>query len=155
MAMFPNFRISGSALTAEKTRLDTIAGNIANMNTTRTEEGGPYRRRTVAFSEDLARAEQQGRRRIVQPFIPSERVPGEVEGRGVRLDQVIADDEEPMLVYDPEHPDVREDGYVEYPNIELAKEMTDMITAQRSYEANSTAVNTAKSIYAKALEIGR
>jgi len=155
VTMFPDFRISGSALTAEKTRLDTIAGNIANMNTTRTEEGGPYRRRTISFAEDLARAEEQGRRRIVQPFVPSERIPGKVEGHGVRVDRIIADDEEPMAVYDPEHPDAGEDGYVEYPNIELAKEMTDMITAQRSYEANSTAVNTAKSIYAKALEIGR
>ncbi len=153
MSFFPDFRISGSALTAEKTRLDIIAGNIANMNTTRTEEGGPYKRRTVAFAEDLA--ESRNRRLIVQPFVPSHKVSGAYRGQGVRVDRILADHRDPMMVYDPEHPDAREDGYVLYPNVELAKEMTDMITAQRSYEANVTAVQTAKSLYSKALEIGR
>ncbi len=151
--MFPDFRISGSALTAEKTRLDTIAGNIANMNTTRTVEGGPYRRRTVAFAEDLAYATH--RRMIVEPFIPSTEVTRRFLGQGVRVDRIYADHRDPMMVFDPEHPDAQEDGYVRYPNVELAKEMTDMITAQRSYDANVTAVQTAKSIYMKALEIGR
>ncbi len=155
MNMFPEFRISGSALTAEKTRLDTIAGNIANMNTTRTAEGGPYRRRTVAFAEDLAEARQRTRRMIVEPFVPSKAVPAGFHSRGVRVELILADHREPMMVYDPEHPDAGEDGYVLYPNVELAKEMTDMITAQRSYEASATAVQTAKSIYMKALEIGR
>ncbi len=155
MSMFPEFRISGSALTAEKTRLDLIAGNIANMNTTRTEEGGPYQRRTAAFSEDLANAQERSRRMIHEPFVPSQAVPESVQGQGVRLDRIFADDEDPMMVYDPEHPDAQEDGYVLYPNVELAKEMTDMITAHRSYEANATAVQTAKSLYTKALEIGR
>ena len=76
-------------------------------------------------------------------------------GRGVRVARIYADHRDPQLVYDPEHPDAGEDGFVSYPNIELAKEMTDMITALRSYEANTTAVNTAKSLYLKALEIGR
>ncbi len=155
MSIFPEFRISGSALTAEKTRLDAIAGNIANMNTTRTVEGGPYRRRTVAFAEDLHRAREQGRRRIIEPFVPSRQVAASMQSKGVRVDRIIADDREPMLVFDPEHPDAQEDGYVLYPNVELAKEMTDMITAQRSYEANATAIQTAKNIYVKALEIGR
>lgn len=153
MSMFPDFRISGSALTAEKTRLDTIAGNIANMNTTRTVEGGPYQRRTVAFAEDLA--DSWNRRRIEQPFVPSKQQTRANPGKGVRLDRIIADERDPMMVYDPEHPDAQEDGYVMYPNVELAKEMTDLITAHRSYEANTTAVQTAKSLYMKALEIGR
>ena len=153
MSMFPDFRISGSALTAEKTRLDTIAGNIANMNTTRTVEGGPYQRRTVAFAEDLA--ESWNRRRIVEPFVPSKQQTRRYPGQGVRVDRILADHRDPMMVYDPEHPDAQEDGYVMYPNVELAKEMTDLITAHRSYEANATAVQTAKSLYMKALEIGR
>ncbi len=153
MSMFPDFRISGSALTAEKTRLDTIAGNLANMNTTRTVEGGPYRRRTVTFAEDLA--ESRGRRLIEKPFVPSREVSASARGQGVRIDRILADHRDPMLVFDPEHPDAREDGFVAYPNVELAKEMTDLITAQRSYEANVTAIQTAKSLYSKALEIGR
>ncbi len=153
MSMFPDFRISGSALTAEKTRLDIIAGNLANMNTTRTVEGGPYRRRTVTFAEDLAKS--RGRRLIEKPFVPSSAVSASSRGQGVRIDRILADHRDPMLVFDPEHPDAREDGFVAYPNVELAKEMTDMITAQRSYEANVTAIQTAKSLYSKALEIGR
>ena len=155
MSIFPEFRISGSALTAEKTRLDTIAGNIANMNTTRTEQGGPYQRRTVAFSEDLHHAMTRGRRRIVEPFVLTKKAEGHYVSSGVRVDRILADHRDPMLVFDPEHPDAQEDGYVLYPNVELAKEMTDMITAQRSYDANATAIQTAKSIYVKALEIGR
>lgn len=153
MGMFPEFRISGSALTAEKFRLDVIAGNIANMNTTRNIYGEPYRRRTVTFAEDLARA--RGRRMITEPFVPSREVKGLYKGYGVKVDLVYVDHRPPMMVYDPDHPDAGEDGYVLYPNVELAKEMTDMITAQRSYEANATAVQTAKNIYMKALEIGR
>ncbi len=154
MSMFPDFRISGSALTAEKFRLDIIAGNVANMNTTRTEEGGPYRRRTVAFAEDLA--EVRSRRIIDRPFEMSERIPtSPYNGLGVRVDRVFADHRPPMMVYDPDHADAHEDGYVRYPNVELAKEITDMITAHRSYDANVTAIQTAKSLYTKALEIGR
>ena len=153
MSMFPEFRISGSALTAEKTRLDVIAGNLANMNTTRSVEGGPYQRRTVVFAEDLA--ESRSRRMISRPFIPSELAGNAGRGQGVRVDRILADHRPPMMVFDPEHPDAQEDGYVLYPNVELAKEMTDMITAQRSYEANTTAIQTAKSLYMKALEIGR
>lgn len=153
MSFFPEFRISGSALTAEKTRLDVIAGNLANMNTTRTPAGGPYKRRTVVFSEELAQSRRH--RMIVTPFVMSEQQGGVYAGQGVRLERILADHRDPMLVYDPEHPDAREDGYVEFPNVELAKEMTDMITAQRSYEASVTAIQTAKSLYTKALEIGR
>ncbi|NLY39463.1 MAG: flagellar basal body rod protein FlgC [Firmicutes bacterium] len=145
MSLFTAFEISGSALTAEKLRLEVIAGNLANMQTTRTPEGGPYRRRTVVFAEALAAQRTRG----------ANQKGGAFPGRGVRVERIYADRGEPQLVYDPEHPDAGADGYVRYPNIELAREMTDMITALRSYEANATAVNTAKSLYLKALEIGR
>ena len=143
MGLFSTFHISGSGLTAEKLRLDIIAGNLANQHTTRTAGGGPYRRRTVVFAEELV-GEKAG--------------PGGGQifpGRGVRVQQIYADPNPPQLVFNPEHPDADEQGYVRYPNVELSKEITDMITSVRSYEANTTVINTAKSLYLKALEIGR
>lgn len=140
MELFTSFHISGSALTAEKLRVDTVASNLANMQTTRTAAGGPYRRKTVVFAERLARVRQ---------------APPSFLGRGVRVAAVVEDPNPPRLEYDPEHPDADEEGFVAYPNIDLAKEMTDLITASRSYEANTTVINTAKSLYLKALEIGR
>jgi flagellar basal-body rod protein FlgC len=140
MEIFRSFQISGSALTAEKLRVDIVAGNLANMQTTRTQEGGPYRRRTVVFAERLAQTANS----------PSFR-----EGRGVKVAAIVEDPNPPRLAYDPAHPDANEQGFVAFPNIDLAKEMTDLITASRSYEANATAINSAKAIYLKALEIGR
>ncbi len=140
MELFRSFQISGSALTAEKVRVDTVASNLANLQTTRTAAGGPYRRKTVIFAERLHQARS---------------VPPAFRGYGVRVAAVVEDPNPPRLEFDPEHPDADAEGFVAYPNIDLAKEMTDLITASRSYEANTTAVNTAKSIYLKALEIGR
>lgn len=140
MELFRSFQISGSALAAEKLRVDTVASNLANMETTRTAAGGPYRRKTVVFAERLEAVR---------------RMPPAFRGRGVRVAAVLEDPNPPRLEYDPEHPDADGDGFVAYPNIDLAKEMTDLITASRSYEANATAINTAKSLYLKALEIGR
>lgn len=140
MGMFSSFNISGSALSAEKLRLDTVSSNLANMETTRTPEGGPYRRKTVVFAERLSGLLG---------------APSTGAGRGVSVAGIIDDPNPPRLEHDPGHPDADEEGYVEYPNIDLAKEMTDLITSSRSYEASSTAINTAKSLYLKALEIGR
>jgi len=140
MEIFRSFQISGSALTAEKLRVDIVAGNLANMQTTRTQEGGPYRRRTVVFAERLAQTANS-------PFFR--------EGRGVKVAAIVEDPNPPRLAYDPGHPDANEQGFVAFPNIDLAKEMIDLITASRSYEANATAINSAKAIYLKALEIGR
>lgn len=151
MNLFSAFQISGSALTAEKLRMDVIAGNLANMHTTRTAGGGPYRRRTVVFAEQLA----AWRGRSDAPFRPSRGLQAGFGGGGVRVDRIYADHRQPQLIFDPDHPDAGADGYVRYPNVELVKEMTDMITALRAYEANTTAVNTAKSLYLKSLEIGR
>jgi len=151
MGLFSAFQISGSALTAEKLRLDVISGNLANMHSTRSPDGGPYRRRTVVFAEQLS----TWRERLAADYSFSRGEPIAFSGAGVRVDRILADQSEPQLVYDPDHPDAQDDGYVRYPNIDLAKEMTAMITVLRSYEANTTAVNTAKSLYLKALEIGR
>lgn len=140
MELFRSFHISGSALTAEKLRIDVVASNLANMQTTRTAAGGPYRRRTVVFGERLAQAQRPQR---------------QFRGEGVRVAAIVEDPNPPRLEHDPEHPDANGEGFVAYPNIDLAKEMTDLITASRSYEASTTAINTAKSLYLKALEIGR
>lgn len=141
MKLFRSFQISGSALTAEKLRIDVVAGNLANMQTTRTAAGGPYRRKTVIFSTRLAEAAG----------------PASLDyaGRGVQVAAVVEDPNPPREEYDPEHPDADAEGFVAYPNIDPAKEMIDLMTASRAYEANTTAVNTAKSLYLKALEIGR
>ncbi len=142
MELFRSFQISGSALSAEKLRIDVVASNLANMQTTRTAAGGPYRRRTVIFNTELDRAVSKG-------------MPPAFGGRGVRVAALIEDPNPPRREYEPDHPDADAQGFVAYPNIDLAKEMTDLITASRSYEANTTVVNTAKSLYLKALEIGR
>lgn len=136
MQIFRAMQVSASGLTAERFRLDLIANNIANVHTTRTEQGGPYLRRSAVFAERL----QEARRGV---------------GGGVRVVAVSEDRTPPRLVFEPEHPDANAEGYVAYPNINIVQEMVDMITATRAYEANVTALNAAKSMFLKALEIGR
>ena len=155
MSLFSSFDISGSGLTAEKLRLDLIAGNLANVNTTRTPDGGPYQRRTAVFAEHLeeARRSMPGGGPPVQGRGSARGAEDQV-GSGVQVASIYADPREPRQEYNPEHPDADEEGYVEYPNIEVSKEITDLITAQRSYESSATALNTAKDMYQRALEIG-
>ncbi|NLL19776.1 MAG: flagellar basal body rod protein FlgC [Clostridia bacterium] len=140
MSIFSSMNISASGLTAERLRLDTIANNLANINTTRTAQGGPYRRQTLVFTEKLEKA--IGARE-------------KFRGAGVEVAEIRRDQGEPRRVYDPTHPDAGDDGYVHYPNINIVNEMVDMITATRAYEANITAINAAKTMALKALEIGR
>jgi len=128
-------QISASGLTAERFRLDLIANNVANVNTTRTEQGGPFQRRAAIFAERLDEARRAG--------------------GGVRVAAVSVDRTEPRLVFEPEHPDANTEGYVAYPNINIVQEMLDMITATRAYEANVTVLNASKGMFLKALEIGR
>lgn len=142
MALFDAFSISASALTAERLRLEVIAGNVANANTTRTPGGGPYKRRGVVFAERLRLLqEEEGRQRL--------------RGAGVRVAAITEDGGPPRLVHDPAHPDAGPDGFVAYPNINLVNEMTDMLAATRAYEANATVLEAAKGMALKALEIGR
>ncbi len=139
MGIFGSFDISASGLTANRLWMDVIASNIANAQTTRTPEGGPYRRREVVFS---TRMEESSR-------------PGLEGGQGVRVVEIKEDDSQPQLVYDPEHPDAREDGYVEMPNVNAVTEMVDMLVASRAYEANAAAMEAAKGMLARALDILR
>lgn len=141
--MLRTFAISASGMTAERLRMDTIANNLANAETTRTAEGGPYRRQAPVFAARLERS-VAGRFRGQQ-----------FRGTGVRVVGIHSDDRPPRLVYDPHHPDANEDGYVAMPDINVPREMVDLISASRAYEANITAFNTAKNMAMRALDIGR
>jgi len=147
MNLFDSFQISASALTAQRLRMDVISANIANAETTRGSlvngKWQPYQRKLTVFSSNNSFHD-----------IFSAKL-GE-SSQGVKVSQIINDDVTPYKqVYDPTHPDANPDGYVLYPNVDLLREMVDMLSASRSYEANVTVFNTAKQIYLKALEIGR
>lgn len=146
MSLFRSFDISASGLTAQRLRMDTIANNIANVNTTRTESGGPYRRQMPVFAERL-------QAQMARVKGPTHR--GQAIGLGVRVVGLIEDNDSPRLVYDPGHPDADEHGYVAYPNVNTVTEMVDLIGASRAYEANLVALVTARDMALKALEIGR
>lgn len=145
MDLLTSLRISSSGLGAQRKRMEAISSNIANAQTTRTAEGGPYRRKEVVFGSEPAR----------DKF--SEILEGEMEenGQKVHATEVISVNKAPILKYEPEHPDANEQGYVAYPNVNVMEEMANMISASRSYEANISALNTAKSMALKALEIGK
>jgi flagellar basal-body rod protein FlgC len=139
MSLLSSMKISASGLAAESRRLEVVASNIANAQTTRTADGGPYRRKTLVFAEVLARSGDSRRASL----------------GGVAVTGVEQDPTPPRMVYNPGHPDADEKGYVAMPNVDIVYEMADLITASRAYEANVTAFNSARSMAAKALEIGK
>ena len=147
MGMFTGIDAAASGLTAERLRMDVISNNIANANTTRTEQGGAYHRRYVIFMP--REKEIESFEDMLKQAMGYQRTTGE----GVRAVGIVEDDQQGPLVYDPSHPDANEEGYVEKPNVNIVSEMVDMITAHRAYEANTTAINAAKSMAMKALEI--
>jgi flagellar basal-body rod protein FlgC len=138
-------RVSSSGMTAQRTRMNSISSNIANVNTTRTPEGGPYRRKDAIFEA-----------------IPEQKTFGEIlTDKGdqnlnrVQVSDIAVDTKAPLLKYEPDHPDANEDGYVAYPNVNLMEEMANMIQATRSYEANVSAFNSAKNMALDAIDLGR
>ena len=137
--------VSSSGLTAQRMRMNTISSNIANINTTRTPEGGPYRRKDVVF-EAIPEAKTFGE---VLHTLPERNV------QRVQVTDVHVDRGAPLLKYEPDHPDANADGYVAYPNINLMEEMANMIQATRSYEANISSMNATKDMALSALEIGQ
>lgn len=145
MSIFSSINISTTALTAEKTRIDIIAKNMANANTTRTIGGTPYRRQMVVFEE----AKPNSFSKYLDKHLSN------INGQGVKISRIVEDESPFKLVYEPGHPDADENGYVRLPNVDIMKEMVDLISAQRAYDANITAINTSKSMLMKALEIGR
>jgi flagellar basal-body rod protein FlgC len=147
MGYFGSLDISASGLTAQRLRMDTISQNIANVNTTRTADGNPYRRKVTLFEERVTPTLFDGYLRSAYK--------GDNIGNGVRVASIFEDQAPFKTVYDPGHPDADAEGYVSMPNVEVVTEMVNMISATRSYEANVTSINTTKSICMKALEIGR
>lgn len=151
MSFMKSLNISGSALTAQRLRLDVVSENISNIDTTRTEAGGPYRRKVVQFQ-----AADGNTFRTALGFAVERRVRGGRQEEGGVIVSKIEEDPTPFkTIYDPTHPDANEFGYVEMPNVELLKEMVDAMSASRSYEANVTAINAIKLMASKALEVGR
>ena len=147
MGMFTSFDISATGLSAERYRMDIISQNVANANTTRTEDGTAYRRKMVTF-------EEKGMDAISFGTI-FRKARGMDTGNGVKATGVYEDQSDLTMVYDPSHPDADENGYVAYPNVNIVTEMTNLIDASRTYEANATAFNTSKSIAIKGLEMGQ
>jgi len=146
MGMFTSFDINASGLTAQQYRMDIISENVANANTTRTEDGTPYRRKVVTFAE---KDSQTPFSRVLNNATDN------YSGKGVKVSKVYEDEvTEGNKVYDPSHPDADEDGYVTYPNVNIVTEMTNLIDASRAFEANATAFTASKSIALKGLEMG-
>jgi flagellar basal-body rod protein FlgC len=137
MNLIPGIDITSGALSAQKTRLDIVAQNIANAQTTRTQEGGAYRRQIVTFESELVKHAGGGTLQTV------------------RIGSIIPDKTPGQQVYNPQHPDAGPDGLVTMPNVNLAYEMVDLITASRAYEANLSAVKSARNLAMKAIEIGK
>lgn len=133
MSFFDILNVAATGMSAQRIRISSVSANLANVNTTRTAEGGPYVRQDVIFKQILE---------------------GELKG-GVKVTEVVKDEKPPILKYEPGHPDADEEGYVAYPNINPIEEMVNMLEASKSYEANATVLNTAKQLAMKALEISR
>ncbi len=148
MSFFNAVNTSATALTAQTLRMDVISENIANANTTRTENGGAYKRKTVLF-------ETANDTRKFSEYFKDEMKLGTQPTGGVKVRKIAVDNTDGSLVYNPEHPDADENGYVEQSNVNIVEEMVNMISATRSYEANITAMNATKGMVSKTLEIGR
>lgn len=151
MSIFSSINTTTSALTAQRLRMDVISSNIANVDTTRARqvngEWEPYRRKSVTLSANEGK---------FSSFLNKAVGKSDTVGSGVKVTEIREDNETPFkLVYNPNHPDANEDGYVELPNVDVLKEMVDLISATRSYEANITVLNANKAMLTKALEIGK
>lgn len=150
MGLFTSINIAATGMSVERLRTDVISNNIANATTTRTQEGGAYRKQSVIV-EPIASSNPQWR----FPFVDSELDNG--PGKGVRVREIVKDSEQGRMVYDPNHPHAIQSGpnkgYVEYPNVNIVNEMVNMISANRAYEANSSVIQGGKEMFASALEI--
>lgn len=143
MDMFTSMKISASALKAQRVRMNAISSNLANIETTRTPDGGPYRKREAVFQTT-----QQGFDQALDAQMRN-------AAQGVKVSHIQASSKPPRMVYDPSHPDADDNGQVAMPNISLVEETADMMSASGAYEANVTVIKSAKRMALKALEIGR
>lgn len=142
MSVFGAMNASASGMTAQTLRTDIISQNIANVSTTRDANGNVYKRKNVVFAE-----------KKMSTFSQAFSVAKSNLANGVKVTQIVEDNSEGRMVYDPTHPDANEEGYVTYPNVNIVSEMTDLIDASRAYEADVTAFNASKAMAMKALEI--
>ncbi len=152
MGLFTSINIASTGLTAQRLRQDVISNNIANVNSTRTPEGGPFKRSSVIFESIVTKPYWRS------PYLP--RALDNGGGAGVQVTEIRPDsDTELRLKYDPTHPDAiaegPKEGYVEYPNVDVVSEMTDLIEAERAYQANIEIINGAKNMFSMAMEIGQ
>lgn len=145
MGFFDSFNINASGMTAQRYRMDVIAQNVANANTTRTEDGTPYKRKLVTFEEKNGG--------IPQFSTIFGRTAEKYNSKGVKVSGTFEDSSEGNMVYDPAHPDADENGYVTYPNVNIVTEMINLIDASRSYEANATAFESSKSIAGQGIQL--
>ncbi|MBX2811653.1 MAG: flagellar basal body rod protein FlgC [Myxococcales bacterium] len=145
LSVFKAIELSGRALSIQRTRLDMVSANLANTQTTRTPEGGPYRRQNAILASDVAREPfgEMLRNELGEPI------------QTVALQEVVADPAPPRMVYDPGHPDANPAGYVAMPNINAVEEMVDLVTIMRSYQANLSAFSSLQEMANRSLTIGR
>jgi flagellar basal-body rod protein FlgC len=152
MGLFTSINIAATGMSVERLRTDVISNNIANASSTRTQEGGVFKRKTLVL-EPVASSNPQWK----NPYIPSELDNG--AGSGVRVREIVTDTSAGRLVYDPTHPDAIKSGpqagYVEYPNVNIVNEMVDMISASRAYEANASVIQGSKEMFSSAMDIGK
>ena len=141
--IFNAMDVAASGMTAQRTRMDVISQNIANVNTTRDENGNVYKRQTVVFQENSNISFDKILSNKLSPY----------KAKGVKITAIVEDNSEGLMTYDPNHPDADENGYVMLPNVNTVTEMTNLIDASRSYEANATAFNGAKAMALKGLEL--
>lgn len=145
MDFLTSLKISSSGLSVQRKRMETISSNLANIGTTRTPEGGPYRRKDVVITS--MPLEHEFGRHLSEELATSL--------RQVMVTDIIEDQSEPQMIFNPDHPDANDLGYVAMPNINVISEMVNLMTATRSYEANVTAINAVKAMAQRAIELGR
>jgi len=152
MGMFTSINIAATGMSAERLRTDVISDNIANASTTRTQEGGAFKK-SIVVMRPVSDSNPQWR----SPFVPETLDNG--PGKGVKVLEIVKDNSQGRLVYDPDNPDAIKSGpnagYVEYPNVNIVNEMVNLIAASRAYEANATVVDGAKDMFSAAMNIGR
>jgi flagellar basal-body rod protein FlgC len=149
MGFFDGYNVATSGMSAQRTRINVVSANIANAQTTHSKDGGPYKKQNVVFEEVLLDTQKNALKKENLSGGMKEAVPSV----GVKVQQVVDSKEAPVLKYDPAHPDANKDGYVAFPNINPVIEMTDLIEALRSYEANLSAFQTQKTMDTKTLDI--
>jgi len=150
MGFFDGYNVAVSGMTAQRTRINVVSANIANAKTTHTENGGPYKKQNVVFEEVLLQESKKVNSNDVEQ---SGNKNSDMSLKGVAVKSIVEDDANPVMRFEPNHPDANEDGYVSYPDINPVVEMVDLIEAMRSYEANVATFNTHKNIDSSTLDI--